>query len=149
MLRAFCLMVMMFSGIPAYAFTCYLTVVKDNCWENYNVTVSAEDVKGDHPQLVTVIVPEGSLWARQKFNCQPGQSLRFNARYTPIFWESERGKVHYLKHYWNLPKEVKAGESAWNITLCFPKQFSQVPLPPEATSSCKCDLKNVPPVPPQ
>ena len=149
MLRAFCLMIMMFSGIPAYAFTCYLTVVKDNCWKNYNVTVVAQDVEGDNPRLVTVIVPQGSLWARQKFNCKPGQSLRFNATYTPVFWESERGKSHYLKQYWNLPKEVKAGESAWNITLCFPKQFSQVPLPPEATNKCKCDLKNIPPVPPQ
>ncbi|KTD21355.1 hypothetical protein [Legionella londiniensis] len=136
-------------SLEASAFTCYLTVAKDNCWLNYNVTVTAMDAEKNNEPLVTVIIPQGSAWARQKFTCEPDQTLRFKAQYSPVFWEKERGKAYFAKKYWVLPKKIDKEERAWNITVCYPEQFSEVPLPPEAVSKCKCDLDTIPPIPPQ
>lgn len=130
------------------AFPCFVTMVKDSCWGNYNVTVSVSNVKTG--KLITsVIIPQDQFWARQSFSCEPGDAMSFSAVFTPVFWENDKGKTYPGQRTWQLPQEIKKGDTAWNINVCYPAEFAEVPLPPEATSNCTCDLDKIPPVNPQ
>lgn len=137
-----------FLSSPIWAITCYYTLAKDNCWNKYNVTVDVMDASTDKI-LTSVTVPEGQSWTRQTFPCEPGQKLMYRAHFSPMIWESEQGKLYKAKNYWFLPKTVNPKDSAWNLNVCYPSDFSQVPLPPEATGNCQCDLKSIPEIPPK
>ncbi|GGI81161.1 hypothetical protein [Legionella impletisoli] len=134
---------------PALSFPCFITLAKDSCWGDYNVTVTVQSVMNDNKTLATIIVPEGTFWERQKFECQPKEELRFVAEFNPAFWQEDAGKQYEGARFWFLPEKITASETAWNINLCFPKDFAEVPLPPQAGSNCKCDFSTIPPVPPQ
>ncbi|MFJ1268278.1 hypothetical protein ACD661_06895 [Legionella lytica] len=134
---------------PLWAITCYYTLAKDNCWLKYDVTVEVLDAISAK-ELTTITVPAGQAWGRVTFPCETnGQKLMYRARYSPYFWESEKGKVYSAKNYWSLPNEVKPGDSAWNVSVCYPSDFAAVPLPPEATNNCQCDFSNIPVIPPK
>lgn len=134
---------------PLWAITCYYTLAKDNCWTKYNVTVDVMD--GNTAKILTsVTVPAGKQWTRVTFPCETnGQKLIYSSHFSPPIWESEKGKVYPAKNSWSLPNEVKPGDSAWNVSVCYPSDFSQVPMPPEATNSCKCDFSQIPIIPPK
>lgn len=147
MLRAICLFLTGFLVLPqGNAFTCFATIAKDNCWSTYTVVVQVIDASND-AVVTTVTVPAGKPWAREQFTCQPEQKLRFSAEFSPLIWEQDAGKSYDGQHYWFLPQAINPGEGAWNISVCFPGQFSEVPMPPQATANCACDMATVPPVP--
>lgn len=131
-----------------HAFPCFITMVKDNCWTNYNLNVVVTNPTTGKT-VTTVSVPQGTAWARQQFNCQPADVLAFTATFDPVFWQNDVGKTYAAQHEWTLPKNITKGETAWNITVCYPAEFSEVPMPPEAGSNCVCNTKDIPPVPPQ
>lgn len=134
---------------PLWALTCYYTLAKDNCWLKYNVSVDVLDAM-TNKSLATFVVPAGKAWGRVTFPCETnGQKLIYHAQFSPSFWESEKGKVYSARNYWSLPNGVQPGDSAWNVPVCFPADFSEVPLPPEATGSCKCDFSTIPDIPPK
>ncbi|WP_058535751.1 hypothetical protein [Legionella saoudiensis] len=134
---------------PLWAITCYYTLAKDNCWLKYDVTVEVMDAVSAKV-LTSITVPAGQAWGRVTFPCETnGQKLMYRARYSPIFWESEKGKVYSAKNYWSLPNEIKSGDSAWNVSVCYPTDFAAVPLPPEATNNCQCDFSTIPAIPPK
>ena len=105
-----------------------------------------EDTK---KQVTMVEIPKNEFWGRQTFNCEPGQKLMSQAIYDPIFWDSEKGKVYTSKRFLALPTSIKPDDKAWNISVCFPNDFSSVPFPPDANGNCGCDFSKVPPVPAQ
>jgi hypothetical protein len=133
---------------PTWAsITCYYTLVKDNCWAKYAISVEVTDAI-TAKVLTTVTVPTGKSWTRVTFPCETnGQKLMYHARFSPSIWESEKGKVYPAKNYWSLPDQVNPGDSAWNVSVCYSADFSEVPLPPEATGTCKCDFSVVPEIP--
>lgn len=141
----------LFTGYTSisFAFPCFITVAKDSCWIEYNVTVSVLDVSNDRKKMVDIIIPQGSIWARKKTECEPKQLLQFEAQFTPVFWQEDRGKKYTSIRYKTLPANIGPQETAWNINVCYPRDFSQVPLPPEAGSNCKCDFSNIPNVEPE
>lgn len=131
-----------------WAINCYYTLVKDNCWTNYNVTVNVIDAMTNNV-LITVTVPTGKSWVRQAFNCQPSQKLKFSSQFSPTFWQGDQGRTFVGLNYISLPDAVNKGDSAWNVPGCFSADFAQVPLPPTGSGQCACDLTKVPPIPPQ
>ncbi|WED43932.1 hypothetical protein [Legionella cardiaca] len=131
-----------------FAFTCYFTLAKDSCWTNYDVKVVVVDANTNKP-VVTVEVPKGKSWARQKFTCEPAQRFFYQATYQPVFWQSEVGKNYMSMRYWSLPATIGEGDTAWNIPVCFPANFAAVPLPPDAQGNCQCDWSQIPAPPPQ
>lgn len=133
----------LFLSINVHAFTCYLTIAKDSCWINYNLTVSAYDSL-TNKKLVSVLIPTGKSWEREKFSCKEGTTLRFQAQFTPIFWQDDEEKIFYGSKFFALPREVSKTDTAWNITQCYPEQFSEVPMPPEADNKCACNLDKIP-----
>lgn len=132
-----------------WAISCYYTLAKNNCWIKYDVTVEVLDAM-KNTILTTVTVPAGKLWSRVSFPCETdGQTLMYHARFTPVIWESEKGKVYPAKTFWSLPKQVNPGDSAWNVSVCYPSDFAEVPLPPEATNNCSCDFSSIPKILPK
>ena len=131
----------------SFAFQCYITLVKDTCWKNYEVKVNVLDSSNDKV-LTTVEVPKDKSWARQPFNCNPAMRLIYSATFKPVFWQSEVGKSYAAIRYWTLPDKISAQESAWDIPVCFSSAFSGVPFPPDALGNCKCNLLDIPPVAP-
>lgn len=135
-------------SVQVQAFPCFLTLVKDSCWTNYDLTVIVTD-RSTEKQVMTIAVPQGQSWSRQKFECQPKEGLRFSASFTPVFWESDTGKTYPSRHDWTFPAAIAAGDTAWNMTICYPSEFSGVPFPPDAGGNCKCNTAIIPQVKPQ
>jgi hypothetical protein len=134
-----------FFSYQAFAFPCYVTVMKDNCWKNYNVTVDMEDTSTEK-SLVSVVISDQESWARGKFDCHPKQTFKLLGQFTPAFWASDEGKVYYGKRYWSLPEQI-GDNVAWHMKLCYPSDFSEVPLPPDASGACQCDPSVITPIP--
>jgi len=132
-----------------FAFKCYITVIKDSCWKNYNVNVAVLDAVESDRVIKQVSVPKGTPWARDTFDCQPNQQLKMQATFTPVFWEADSGKKYDGLKYWTLPAQIGKGETAWNLTICYPNKFAEVPLPLDAQSHCVCDASKIPPVEPE
>jgi len=140
--RWLCLMI---GFIPVYvnAFTCFLTVVKDNCWLNYDVTVNLSDLPTSKI-LSTVLVPKGKTWSRQEFSCEPAQTFAYSATFQPIIWQNQANSIYRAKQFWGLPKAIAAGETAWEVKVCYAKDFAETPLPPESNGQCGCDFSTIP-----
>jgi len=130
-----------------FAFPCFFTLVKDSCWTDYDVTVTVHDVINEQT-ILTVTVPKGKSWVREAFTCQPNQKLKYTAIFSPAIWENSEGKVYNAQHYWALPETITAAQKAWDIPVCYPEAFAEVPFPPKASGNCKCDLNSIPPIPP-
>ncbi|MDP3561861.1 MAG: hypothetical protein Q8R83_06765 [Legionellaceae bacterium] len=133
--------------VQAHAFTCYITMVKDSCWKDYNLIVRVSDAS-TNAESTTITVPAGKLWERQEFECKEKQTLALVAQFNPVFWSGDENKTFPAQRYWKLPDNIESGITGWNVTVCFPKWFADVPLPPHATADCKCDMDSIPPIPP-
>ena len=135
-------------SLQTHAFSCFLTMVKDSCWTNYDVSVTVKNTATNAP-VAMITIPKDKSWAREEVTCQPMESFSMEASYSPVFWESDEGKVYPARREWLLPKEIEKGQTAWSLTVCYPAEFSEVPLPPDAKGNCACDTSVIPPVPPQ
>ncbi len=129
----------------ASAHTCFFTLVKDSCWTNYDVTVDVTNASTSK-SLFNISVPKGKSWTRKKFSCDAAESFNYSATFSPVFWQADKGKHFSGKRTWTLPQKMKQGDTAWDITVCYPEQFSEVPLPPTADSKCNCDTQSIPAV---
>ena len=94
--------------------------------------------------LSDLTVFEGKSWQRQEFSCTPGQTIALTAKFSPEFWAGDEHKTFPGQRYWKLPDKIKPGDIGWNVTVCFPKYFSDVPTPPHATSNCRCEVDKIP-----
>ena len=145
------LLMMLFGVVllnQAHAFPCYITMVKDNCWSKYNVSVNVVDVS-TQTVLATLSIPEGKSWDRKEIVCQPKQTVMLKATYSPAFWEKDEGKIYSGKRDWSFPEKIVKNESAWNMVICFASEFQEVSLPPEAAGHCLCDMKSIPAIEPR
>ena len=135
-------------SMQLHAFPCFLTMVKDSCWANYSVTVDVLNAGTGKP-ITTIIIPQGKSWTRQQFSCEPKDVMSLKATFTPVFWENDATKIYPSKRDWSLPETIAKGDTAWSITMCYPADFSEVPLPPDANGHCICNTQEIPPVKPQ
>lgn len=138
------MLVALFS-VQTYAFKCYVTVVKDNCWIDYNVTVQIFDDVSKKQVVPEVLIPKGKQWKRNSFECQAKQGLYYQATFTPVIWSGQKPQTYSSKRIWYLPEKIdKETEVAWNIPICYGNDFSSVPLPPAVSGNCQCDFSKVP-----
>ncbi|MCC5791104.1 MAG: hypothetical protein JJT82_00640 [Legionellaceae bacterium] len=124
---------------------CYITLIKDNCWLNYTVAVTVIDQ--DSKKTVSSITAEkGKAWAREKFKCTPGTTISYIATFSPVFWTADADKKYYSITYWHINPLLETAQVAQGVNLCFPRDFRNVPLPPDATAACRCEPSLVPPI---
>lgn len=146
--KTLALLITLLMSTPSWSFLCYITLVKDNCWKDYSVTVDITN-SATGGVMTTISVPKGEAWFRQTFECEPNQKLMYIATFSPVFWEKDIGKNYHALNFWSLPTEINPGDSAWNVSVCYPADFSSVPTPPQATADCKCDFASIPIIPPK
>lgn len=141
--------VLYFSCIAqAGAFPCFITLLKDSCWKDYEVNVVVKDAVHDKVET-KLSIPKNQLWAREKFDCTPKEELSFIAQFSPTIWKGDENKEYAAVHDWFLPETIKPNTTAWNVNICFPKDFADVPLPPGDLINCGCSKNGVPDIPPQ
>jgi len=133
-------------ALPLYAFRCVFTLVKDSCWKDFDVTVAVKEVRTDKP-LFSLSVAKGESWSRKEFACEAGAEIIYSATFSPSIWKGSEGKTYLAQRFWSLPTAIKAGETAWEIPVCFPGAFAEVPLPATAGSNCACNFDAVPAIP--
>ncbi len=133
------------------AFKCYITMMKSACWKDYNLHVNIKDAVTHKKIIATINLNKGELWKRKPFVCNPKQGLIYDVTYDPYIWESQKDKIYHTKRIWFLPAKIKPGVTAWNVPICFPKAFSDVPILPNVDKSCNCESvkTDIPPIPPQ
>ena len=130
---------------PSFAFQCYLTVAKDPCWSDYNVTVKVYDYASKKKIVPDLLLPKGKQWVREAFQCQPKQGFYYQATYSPNIWNDKQASVFTSKRIWYLPEKINPKkEVAWNIPICYQTDFASVPLPPRAKGNCRCDFTSIP-----
>ena len=134
-----------FISFKLHAFPCYVTVAKDNCWLNYDVTITVSDMVTE-AVVTNVLVPKGQTWARQAFSCQPNQKFLYAASFQPIIWQNDAGKTYRGLRSWGLPIAFGPADVAWELKLCYASDFSETPMPPKAGANCQCDFTKVTPV---
>ena len=134
--------------LQVHAFPCFITLVKDNCWTDYDVDVTVINVLNEKV-LATINIPKGESWVRHELVCEPKQTVMFRAVFSPVFWESDAKKVYFAKRYWSFPEKIDKGAGAWNMNICFTQHFAAVPIPPEGSGRCACDMASIPPIKPR
>ena len=130
-----------------FAFPCTVTLVKDSCWTNFNVNMVVTDVQSGKP-ITTILVPKGTSWKRGSFECQPSQKIIYSATFDPAIWEGTEGRIYNAQQYWALPESFTSSQKAWEIPVCFPSAFAEVPMPATGSGNCICDFTSVPAIPP-
>jgi len=100
-------------------------------------------------QLLSVVVPKGKSWTREPFTCQPEQKLMYQVTFKPTIWQGQEDKKYMALRYWFLPAVIKPDESAWELKICYPADFAEVPLPATANANCHCDFTSIPAIPPK
>lgn len=136
---------MLFYSMTVWSFDCYFTLVKDNCWTKYSVSVEVIDANTTKP-IVTVAIPAGETWVREQFACHPRQKIAYKARYSPEIWQGDANKTFSGQKFLELPDTITPDQKAWNISICYPKQFLSVPLPPDVAGNCTCEFLKVAPL---
>ncbi len=131
-----------------YAFPCYVTFVKNNCWTDYNVNLVLTEAI-TNKNLLNLTVLKGKSWVRGSFECEARQKLKASATFSPLIWETDAGKVYFAKNFIFLPDEIDPSQSAWEVPICYPAAFTGVSLPPTAEGQCTCDFSVIPPIPPK
>lgn len=136
-------LLMLFTPSALLAFPCYITIVKDSCWTNYDVTVTMSNLQ-TNTKVASVLVPKGKSWEREQFTCDAAQTLSYVATFQPVIWENQANTLYRAVSFWDLPKTIGAHDLAWNLTACFPRDFSGVPTPPTSAGNCSCDVSHIP-----
>lgn len=131
----------------AHAFPCYITLVKDNCWAEYDVNVDITDVM-TNKVIATLNMPKGKSWARQQLVCQPKQTVSLAAKFSPAIWDKDEGKIYNGKRFWSFPETINKGDTAWNMTICYADAFSGLPSPANVKPNCTCDVSMIPVIKP-
>lgn len=140
---ATCLFLGMVFSTTAFAFPCFFTVAKENCWDKYAVRVIVTDTN-THKNVATIDIPQGQSWNRATVDCQPAQQFLYTATFEPSFWEGEAGKVFRAKQYWSLPTVIGKEDKGWEMPICFSSAFAEVPFPPGVSGGCRCDFRSIP-----
>ena len=130
----------------AFAIDCYITVMQGTCWKNYDITITALDAMSSEP-IASPITLSGKnpnklndFWKRIPFKCKPKQGIKFQATFSPPIWENNKGKAYPSVETIYLPETIDKGIFAWNIPICYPKGFDNVPIPPAYSGTeCNCD----------
>lgn len=148
LIRKFIISLSVLCSTSSWCFTCYYTFVKDSCWTQFNVSVDVIDAVTSK-KLLTANAPAGVPWVRETFDCSPAQNLIYIATFSPVFWKSDEGKSYQALRNWSLPGTINPGDTAWNLPVCYPADFAEVPLPPNADGNCHCDFSVVPEIKPK
>ncbi len=144
-MRQILAVLLVFLTTETFAMQCYLTLMQGKCWHGYKITISAVDsISGD--ELIKPVTLEGKkgdsndkFWKRVPFECKAKQGISLKASFSPPIWSADKDKAYPGSETIYLPETVKKDIFAWNVPICYPSAFENIPLPPSADANCDCD----------
>lgn len=120
-------------------FPCVLQLAKSNCWKGFQVTVQPVDVNTGQPVGAPIVLNKDTFNTMAPIvGCQPLQNLSFQAQFSPTVWSDSSAAVYPTNQFWQAPATLPAKANKWVVSICFANDFSGVPLPLQAGSSCNC-----------
>jgi hypothetical protein len=141
--KTICFMGLISLSFQIHAVECYITLIKDQCWKDYQVHLNIIDMS-THTNQLEIDLPKGEMWTRKKFDCQPGQIFNKSASFSPAIWQGDEQKEFASSAKINLPPSAPKEGAIWSIDICFPEGFSKVPTPVKDVGHCGCDKTNIP-----
>lgn len=120
-------------------FTCQMHVAKGKCWRDFDVVVRVLDATSEQV-LADAALGKNIMAVKKDFPCKPLQPITFNASYAPELWQGDSDRRFYAKGRWSTPAELSKDAKAWVIKICYPAQFTQLPLPKSFGEGCACDF---------
>ena len=127
----------------ANAVPCIITIVKSDCWGDYNVHVELSE-QNTNVLLADVVLPKNISFQRIQLDCKPLQEIVAKASFSPEIFEDQKGHFFAAKKAQKMPDTLPSPGSAWAFNLCYPSDFSNLPSPLKATGSCACDYSRLP-----
>lgn len=120
-------------------FPCVLQLAKSNCWKGFQVNVQPVDVNTGQPVGTPIVLDKDTFNTMAPIvGCQPLENLSFQATFTPAVWANSGDAVYPTNQFWQAPDVLPPKANKWIISICFANDFSAVPLPLQAGSSCEC-----------
>ncbi len=120
-------------------FVCKLHLAKGECWQDYEVKVQIMNAV-TYSVKKEVKLAANEMSKKEEFPCHPREQITFTASYSPEIWQGDKSKLFDTNKIWNTPSSLSETAGAWIVKICYPKQFSEVPLPAGAGKDCKCNF---------
>ncbi|MEE9452204.1 MAG: hypothetical protein V3V61_05545 [Gammaproteobacteria bacterium] len=117
--------------------SCYVKFMKAQCWTEQRVTLHfIEAIEFEGKDKITL--PANKFSVRHKFKCDDYDTITFATNFAPPIWEGEEDSWYQSKQVFAVPKDQPTDED-WEISLCFPYDFSSVPdIPDSDLQACQC-----------
>ncbi len=125
------------------AYQCALTVTKDVCWKDYQITVYLKTYanKKNKPKKLFTI-GKNKMKVKKKFACHPKQKVAFSVSVSPAIWTGSDKDRYKSKSVWLTPENIE-DDATWELSLCLSKDFKAVPMPlVEKPQNCHCPAKS-------
>lgn len=128
---------LLFPLSAAAEIVCELRVVKNTCWEDYEITVDVVEAEVDKP-ITQVVVPKNLQSKGEQFSCPKVDKITLHGKFDPPIWQDQKGVSYKAKQVWDVPRTFPEDTERWTITVCFPNDFIAVPIPPKIQLPCLC-----------
>lgn len=126
-----------------WAVQCYFTIAKSDCWKDYDVDVTIMDTNTEEV-VQTAHIAKNSPYTRVNFECNPKQIFSVYAQFSPTIWTQDKNKKYSGVRFWAMPETAPQPGTIWGIDICYPTQFSDLPLPKTTISDCSCNFEAIP-----
>jgi|GEM_PF-741500 len=130
------LVLLLFAG-QAFAVNCKIIVAKNTCWNNYEIKVRMLDAL-TLKEYAVIDVPKGQHYTVKEMQCESGKQVFFRASFKPVIWQNQKGDFYQTKRFWDVPQALVKDAKHWEVKLCFPRDFDNVPIPPGDLHDCQC-----------
>lgn len=128
----------------SFAVQCYVTLVKAECWKNYQIDINT--TQSDGKVVGKILIPKDKMWGRIDFPCDAGDVLASDVSFDPPIWVNQKGMRYKSNRFWSLPAADPVNGSIFTINMCFPGDFAKLPVSTDTNSSCDCSMEGIPPV---
>lgn len=123
-------------------YPCQVRLIKTDCWKDVEVTVIAKDSETHKNIGGPIVLAKDSFETMQSLPCQPSQTMNFSATVLPTAWEGVN-TVYPSINFFNSPSKLPKNAEKWIVSLCFPDDFSSVPLPLSSNKTCRCHFEEL------
>lgn len=135
------LLVSLFSFVTALAsdsMVCQVHLTKPACWQKFDVKIML--LNGTTLKVLDTYHLKDNPVLTKKFDCKPGEVITFASSFDPSIWHNDKYKIFNAQGSWQVPQTLKKGISAWQVNICFPDAFQDVPMPiTTQPETCTCN----------
>lgn len=125
------------SSLVARPFDCDIRLTKSNCW--YDREVRVQVINGANLEVETMhTISADKKYLVIPLNCNKVHRFTLKAAFDPPIWDDDKGRWFNSQRMWVVPNFIPVEQKQWVAEVCFPDDFSGVPLPLEDFTQCEC-----------